>query len=55
MLGDFSLICRFGGEALDGNSTSSAIIFKYQNNTGLSTVNCLYWTQFHFSFCFRVD
>jgi hypothetical protein len=33
ILGDFALICRFGGE-LATNKDKSTLIFKYQNSTG---------------------
>lgn len=33
IIGDFSLICRFGGEHINTRHVST-LIFKYQNNTG---------------------
>lgn len=33
ILGDFSIICRFGGH-LSGNKDRSTLIFKYQHSTG---------------------
>ncbi len=37
ILGDFSVICRFGGEYAKKRDKTT-LIFKYQNNTGFSTI-----------------
>ena len=41
LLGDFSIICRFGGEHVKQRDKST-LIFKYQNNTGTIIHSTLY-------------
>lgn len=41
VLGDFSIICRFGG-LLAINKDKSTLIFKYQNTTGMRVDYLLY-------------
>ncbi len=42
ILGDFALICRFGGH-LATNKDKSTLIFKYQNSTGNECSMWHYW------------
>jgi len=49
VLGDFSVICRFGGD-LAATKDKTTLIFKYQNSTGimasLISIN---------RYCFKID
>ncbi len=47
ILGDFAIICKFGGQ-LANSKDKSTIIFKYQNTTGEFVVFVIFYIFFSF-------